>query len=131
MNSETASLIRILVLIQLITGCGFPLISPPGSAGLIADSIPSVQGYRLPGDHRVSVGFTAEMDRASVESALFISSAGGRVRGEWESESKRWSFRPAVPFASDTDYFLNVRGELQAVSGKTEKADLCIRFTGE
>jgi hypothetical protein len=131
MKSETASLIRVLVLIPFITGCGFPLISPPGSAGLIADSVPSVQGYRLPEEHRVSVVFTTEMEPASVEGALFISSAGGRVRGEWESESKRWSFLPAVPFAPDTDYFLNVRGELLAVSGKKEKADLCIRFTGE
>ncbi len=134
MNSNPASLIRLLFLIRLIpliTGCGFPLISPPGSDGLIADSVPSVQGYRLPAGDPVSVGFTAEMDRTSVEGALSVSSAGGRVRGEWEEGEKRWNFCPALPFTPDTDYFLTVRGELRALSGKRERADLRIRFTGE
>jgi len=76
------------------------------------------EGYHSnPGDLTVSLNFSLNPDRDSVERRFLLNGNNGRVKGNFIWEGRKVTFVPAAPLEKNNDYILSLSAEAHGTNG--------------
>ena len=87
-------------------------------------------GYHpSPENITVSLVFSHDPDKGSIERHFSLSADGSRVRGIYQWEGKRMTFSPLVPLEINTDYTINLSVDAHNTGGLSLDKDFICNFT--
>jgi len=88
------------------------------------------EGYHSnPGDLTVSLNFSLEPDRDSVERRFSLNGNNGKVRGNFFWEDRKVTFVPLTPLEKNNDYSLSLSAEAHDVNGLSMDSAFEEKFT--